>query len=610
MDRNQIIGFALIAVLFVCYLFYNQHEQQQYNEQVKADSISYAKTHPRPIKDSTKMTVATAPQPVNDSMKNALPPAYFGKADTITLENKKLSIRFCTKGAYPVAADIKDYVTSSGKPLYIFNGKGSMLSATLPYDNGKSTADLYFTPIVKDEPNGDKTIDFVADLKDGKKVEMIYSLPADNNMMRCDIALTNLNVTAPLSLQWISNLLPTEKDITNERMASQIYYRQKNDDQDYFTARTDEKNITTDGSPVKWLGLRKQFFSTALVCDEGFNKMDTKFGYKADDSGIVAHNTANFALALKPGTTQSVALRWYIGPNDYRTLDSYKIGMEDMVPLGYGIMAFVKYINKWALIPYFYFLSSFVKDYAIIIVLLTLSIRLILSFFTYKSYLSSAKMRVLKPELDELREKCGEDTQKFSMEQMKLYRSAGVNPLGGCLPMLIQIPVLLSMYYMFPSFMEFRQKHFLWCNDLSTYDSILDLHFTIPFYGDHVSLFCLLMTGTSLFLALYNKNMTPQDPNNPMMKYMPYIFPFMLIGMFNKMAAALTFYYTLSNMFSILQQFVLQKYFIDEKAIHAQLQSNKNKPAAPNKWAQKIEEIQKTQAEKSKPVQRINTTRK
>jgi YidC/Oxa1 family membrane protein insertase len=312
-------------------------------------------------------------------------------------------------------------------------------------------------------------------------------------------------------------------------------------------------------------------------------------------------------LPMKAGNNeQSASLRWYIGPNDYHTLMSYKSGFEDMVPLGYGIMAFVKYINKWALIPIFYFLASFISNYAIIIMLMTVFIRLILSFFTYKSYLSSAKMRVLKPELDELRAKIGDDQQKFSMEQMKLYRSAGVNPLGGCLPMLFQLPILLSMYYMFPSFIEFRQQHFLWCNDLSTYDSIFNFHFNIPFYGDHVSLFTLLMTGSSLFLAVYNRNMTPQDPNNPMMKYMPFIFPVILMGVFNKMAAALTFYYTFSNILSIAQQFIIQKYFINEKAIHAQLQENKTKPATPSKWSQRLEEMQKLQADRAKTPPRIN----
>jgi len=608
MDRNQVIGFALLVLLAIGYFTYNQHEQQLFLAQKKADSTAYSIAHPRPVVDSSAAVSATA-APVKDSATEALirqqPPAYHGQAETVTLENKKLSIQFTSKGAYPIAANIINYKTYGQKPLYLFDGPGNQLSAILPIDNGKATADLYFIPVIKDEPNGDKTIDFTGDLGDGKKVDIIYTLPADDYMMRCNIILTGIPANS-LSLNWQTLGLHTEKDIVNERLGAQVYYHNKNDDNDYFTIRNEEKIVHNDGTSV-WLGFRKQYFSTVLIADDGFSKMDIKFMIRPEDTNVVAQNQALIQLPLKPGgNTQSASLRWYIGPNDYHTLQAYKIGLDDMVPLGYGIMAFVKYINKGALIPIFYFLAGFISNYGVIIMLMTIFIRLILSFFTYKSYLSSAKMRVLKPELDELRAKIGDDQQKFSMEQMKLYKSAGVNPLGGCLPMLFQLPILLSMYYMFPSFIEFRQKHFLWCNDLSTYDSIFNFNFNIPFYGDHVSLFTLLMTASSLFLAVYNRNMTPQDPNNPMMKYLPFIFPIFLMGMFNKMAAALTFYYTFSNLLSIAQQFIIQKYFINEKAIHAQLQENKNKPVTPSKWSQRLEEMQKMQAQRAKTPPRIN----
>lgn len=613
MDRNQVIGFSLLAALLVAYLFYNQHEQKLYQAQKQAkhyaDSVADLQAHPLLKADTSKTAAANAPAPKDDSATEALrktqPSSYYGEARDITLENKKLALTFSTRGAHPVAAQLKDYKTYHQKPLYLFNGASNQLSLILPIDQNKSTADLYFTPAQRDEPNGDKTIDFTADLGAGKKVDIIYTLPADDYMMRCNIVLTGIPAGS-LPLNWSVFGLHTEKDIANERMATQVYYHNKNNENDYFTVRNDEKAQTDDAASI-WLGFRKQYFSTALVDDDGFSKVSFKYQSKQEDTNIVAQNMAVFQLPFKPGNNvQSASLRWYIGPNDYHTLKSYNMGMEDMVPLGYGIMAFVKYINKYALVPIFYFLSGLIGNYAIVIILMTIFIRLILSFFTYKSYLSSAKMRVMKPELDALRAKIGDDQQKFSMEQMKLYRSAGVNPLGGCLPMLFQMPILLSMYYMFPSFIEFRQQHFLWCNDLSTYDSVLNFGFTIPFYGDHLSLFTLLMTGTSLFLALYNRNMTPQDPNNPMMKYMPFIFPVILMGVFNKMAAALTFYYTFSNLMSIAQQFIIQKYFIDEKAIHAQLQENKNKPATPSKWSQRLEEMQKLQAERAKTPPRIN----
>ncbi len=616
MDRNQLTGFALLAALLIGYFFYNSHEQKVMMEQKRVDSIAHALANPRPKIDSSLAVKAETAPAANDSAAEALrktqPPAYYGTKEIVTLANKKLSLQFSSKGAYPISANILQYKTYDQKPLYLFNGDGNYFSAILPFDNGRSTADLYFVPVTKDEPNGDKTVDFVADLGNGKRVNIMYTLPADDYMMRCSISLTGMPATAiPITLQTMG--LKTEKDISVERgggSVTQVYYKNKNGDGDYFSLRPEEKTQHDDGT-CNWVGFRKQYFSTALISDDGFSRMDLKFAAKNDtakaDSNVVAQYQAKMELPLRAGgTVQTAALKWYIGPNDFNTLKSYKIGMEDMVPLGYGIMAFVKYINRYALIPIFYFLASFISNYAIIIMLMTIFIRLILSFFTYKSYLSSAKMRVLKPELDALRAKIGDDQQKFSMEQMKLYKSAGVNPLGGCLPMLFQLPILLSMYYMFPSFIEFRQQHFLWCNDLSTYDSICNFGFAVPFYGDHISLFTLLMTASSLFLAIYNRNMTPQDPNNPMMKYMPFIFPVILMGVFNKMAAALTFYYTFSNILSIAQQFIIQKYFINEKAIHAQLQENKNKPVTPSKWSQRLEEMQKLQAERAKTPPRIN----
>ena len=613
MDRNQLTGFALLAALLIGYFFYNSHEQKQFQEKKRiADSIAIATNKVTRVDSSLVAKSEVAPAATDSAAIariKSMPPAFNGTAEMVTLENKKVSLQFSSKGAYPVSANIKGYKTYDQKPLYLFNGTENRLNAVLPYDNGRTTAELYYVPVLKTEPNGDKTVDFTADLGGGKSVDIRYTLPADDYMMHCSISLGGMAATS-IPLTWQVRGLHTEKDITNERMGAQVYYRNLKGDGDYFTLRAEEKTEHDEGT-ANWVGFRKQYFSTALVSDDGFSRMDLKFAAKGDsskaDSNTVAQYQAKMELPLRAsGGLQTGSFKWFIGPNDYHTLQSYKIGMEDMVPLGYGVMAFVKYINKFALIPFFYFLNSFISNYAIIIMLMTIFIRLILSFFTYKSYLSSAKMRVLKPELDELRAKIGDDQQKFSMEQMKLYKSAGVNPLGGCLPMLFQLPILLSMYYMFPSFIEFRQQHFLWCNDLSTYDSVCNFGFSIPFYGDHISLFTLLMTASSLFLAIYNRNMTPQDPNNPMMKYMPFIFPIILMGVFNKMAAALTFYYTFSNLLSIAQQFIIQKYFIDEKAIHAQLQENKSKPVTPSKWSQRLEEMQKLQAERSKIQPRSN----
>ncbi|WP_276132978.1 membrane protein insertase YidC [Polluticoccus soli] len=595
MDRNSVIGFGLLILLLIGYVVYNQQSQSAYLEQKRADSIAYAKAHPKPLVDSAKL-VAQAQQAadtLNDSLRAAMPPAYTGQAQTVKLENKQLSVDFTTKGAHPTSARLVEYKTSQGGPLYLFNGADNQLSAVLPINNGAvATSDLYYTPSERTEPDGSKTIQFTADMGNGQAVNILYSLPAEGYMLKGSIQLTGMQVQS-LPITWQTQTLHTERTLATERQNAQVYYHQKNNDHDYFTINNQEK-IEVD-EPAHWVGLRMQYFSTAFIADDAFNKVTTNSTTNVPDSNVVAKN--HTAIDAKT-TNNQVGFRWYIGPNHYKTLRSYKIDLDEMVPLGYGVMSFVKYINKWLIIPIFNTLSQFITNYGVIIMIMTIMIRLILSFFTYKSYLSAAKMRVLKPEIDELRAKYGEDQQKFSMEQMKLFRTAGVNPLGGCLPTLFQLPILFAMYYFFPTSIELRQQPFLWANDLSTYDSIATLPFNIPFYGDHVSLFTLLMTASSLFLALYNRNMTQQDPNNPMLKYMPYIFPFMLIGVFNKMAAALTFYYFFSNMISIAQQFIIQKYIINEKAIHAQIQENKNKPATPSKWQQRLEQMQKSQMDR------------
>jgi len=606
MDKNSAIGFGLLIALLIGYFTYNNYSQNKFHEQQRADSLAYAKAHPRPVADTSKLTAAadSATAAINDSLKKLLPPAFNGAAGTVQLENSKLALTIDTKGAYPSAARLKDFVTYGKEPLYLFKGEQNSMSLVLPANNGAvATSDLFFTPVQRTEANGDKTVELSADMGGGKKVVVTYSLPADGYMLQYNIRISGMP-TGVLPLSWQLQGLSTEKDVANERTATQIYYRFRDNDNDYFTVRED-KTKALDQSTA-WVGYRQLYFSTALIAGDGFNKVNIRSNTKLPETDIVSRSSFTFDLPVTAGTDQQFALRWYIGPNDYNTLKSYHIGLEDMVPYGYGLFSFVKYINKWFLLPLFTFLASVVGNYAVVLVLMTLIIRLLLSFFTYKSYLSSAKMRVLKPELDQLREQCGDDKQKFSMEQMKLYRTAGVNPLGGCLPMLFQIPILLSLYYFIPTALALRQQSFLWAKDLSTYDSIASWSTNIPVlssvYGNHISLFTLLMTASSLFLAIYNRNMTPQDPNNPMMKWMPFIFPIFLMGFFNKMAAALTFYYFVSNMLSILQQFIIQKFFIDEKKVHAQIQENKNKPQATSKWAERIAEMQKVQAERSKQL--------
>jgi YidC/Oxa1 family membrane protein insertase len=598
MDRNTVTGFALLAVLLVSYIAYNNYSQKEFEKKKLADSIAYAKAHPVAPIDTARLKALAATAPADslgDSARAALPPALRGSIpQTVKLENKDIALQFSTKGAYPIAATLKAYKNYSGAPLDFFNGSGNALSALVPAGQAQaSTADLSFVA----QQQGPQKVTFIADLGSGRSIDLIYSLPTEGYMMQCDVRLSGMPATT-LPIRWNTRALHTERDVQTERTNAQIHFKYKGKDHDYFTAKEEGIHKTPQDAPVQWIGFRTQYFTTALVADEGFSRTDITANTKADSS-VVANFGATAELPIKGDGTAT--MRWYIGPNHYKTLKNYNIDLDEMVPMGVGIFAFTRYINKWLILPVFNILTGFISNYGIIIMLLTVFIKLLTSFFTYKSYLSSAKMRVLKPELDELRAKIGDDQQKMGMEQMKLYRSAGVNPMGGCLPTLFMLPFLIAMYSFIPSAVEFRQKPFLWASDLSTYDSIASLPFS---FFDHISLFTLLMTVSSLFLALYNRNMTPQDPNNPMMKYMPYIFPIVLLGVFNKMAAALTFYYFFSNVVTILQQYIIQNFIIDNDKLHRQMKEARLKPATPSKWQARIEEMQKAQAERTKGTQK------
>jgi YidC/Oxa1 family membrane protein insertase len=300
-------------------------------------------------------------------------------------------------------------------------------------------------------------------------------------------------------------------------------------------------------------------------------------------------------IAVPAGSNASIPLQIYYGPNDYYVLKKYDNDMHNIVDLGSGMFAFVKWINRWLILPVFEFLGKLTGGSGgWTILLLTIIIRLLIAPLTYSSYLSGAKMKALRPEIDTLKAKFGADQQAMSMEQMKLFREAGVNPLGGCIPALFQIPIFFALYSFFNSNIDLRGVPFLWASDLSSYDSILDIGFNIPFYGAHISLFTITACATSFFISLYSMASTP-DTGNPMMKYMPYIFPFMMLFIFNKLPSALTWYYTVSNVITIGLQFVIQTYIIDHDKIIAQIKENRSKPKQKSKWQQRLEEMQDSQ---------------
>jgi YidC/Oxa1 family membrane protein insertase len=608
MDRNSVIGFVLLGALLIGYIFWNQKSSENARlEKARQDSIANLnkpkEEQSKPVATLNDSTAAATPDSARFSAEyGPFTAGATGTEATTVLENKLVKITFSNKGGEPKLIQLAEFKSSDGKPLFLQQGSFNRTGLKIPLANNQTlnTSDVYFTPgQLEKHPDGSQSISYRLSAGANQYIEYQYMLKNDSYLVDYTINLVNMQNILPkgnLNLQWNSQANLQEHDIKQERLNNQVHYRFENEDHDYFTLQN--KSEEKLSKPIQWISFKQQFFNITLIAKKD-KFAAAEIHSKVPESGnIVGQQMSTLSIPYNGASSYSFPVEVYYGPNKYKTLKAMDIGLQKIIPLGSGIFAFVKYVNIWIIIPVFDFLSGMTSNYGLIILLLTIFIRLIIAPFTYQSYVSAAKMKVLKPELDELRAKHKDDQQAFGMEQMKLFRSAGVNPLGGCLPALLQLPILVAMYSFFPSSIELRQESFLWANDLSTYDSIYNFGFTIPLYGDHISLFTILMTITSLVLAFYNRGMT--DQSNPVMKYMPYVFPVMLLGIFNSMAAALTYYYFLSNVISILLQWVIQTFIINHDKIHAKIQANKAKPVSKSKWAERLEEMQKRQQEVQK----------
>ena len=362
------------------------------------------------------------------------------------------------------------------------------------------------------------------------------------------------------------------------------------------------KSDDEEADNIEWVSFKQHFFNSTLFYEDGFENSSLAVTADNDDTAALKYYEASLRLPYRAGTDQSYDMSYYLGPNNYKILKRTGKDLEDLIQLSpdFFLFSWFSIVTKGIIIPIFNFLEKFFSSYGIIILIMTLMIKMVLFPLTFKSYKSAAAMRVLKPEIDALKEKFGDDQQKLGTEQMKLYSSAGVNPLGGCLPMVLQMPILLAMYYFFPSSIELRQEAFLWADDLSTYDVILNLPFTIPMYGSHVSLFTLLMFVSSILYATVQPQMSSGGPGGAQMKYMQYIFPVFLLFLFNSWPAGLTYYYFLSNIITYGQSWAAKKFFINEDKLRERIQANKKKPKKKSKWQQRLEDIQKQQQEVAK----------
>lgn len=595
-DRNTIIGFVVLGLLFVGYFFYTSREQQAIRlEQAKRDSIANLN---RPKPD----TVAAAKEYQRlDSFKTVSNAGNFQQAATaseqlVHVENDLIKVTFTSRGGQPKLVELKHFKDQKGNLVKLASSDFDKISYPINTGQGHSAevSTLNFTAgDIVNNPDNSQTITFTLADSSGPSIVHQYVISKGNYMIDFNVVINGpdrLFTSGAMNVSWKSKAQKLERDLNYEKQQSQIGYNY-NGDFDYSAISSGGSKEF--GKEVKWVAIKQQFFNTALIAKSNFRSGNIAWTVPSDSVAVV-EATANLRYQVQAGSSVTIPFSLYYGPNDYKILKSYGIEMEGLVNLGQGIFSFVKYINRWIVLPFFDFIKKFVNSYGLVILLLTVFIRLCISPLTYTSYLSGAKMKVLRPEIAKLKEKYGNDQQQISMEQMKLFREAGVNPLGGCIPALLQIPIFFALYSFFNSNVALRGESFLWAKDLSTYDSIVNLPFTIPLYGDHVSLFTITAVLTSFLISIYSMSMTP-DQNNPVLKYMPYFFPFILLFVFNRLPSALTWYYTVSNVITLALQFIIQNYIIDHDKILTKMEANRKKPKTKSKWQEKIEQMQESQ---------------
>lgn len=598
-DRNTVIGFALLAVLFMGYFWYVSSNQKVATELKKRQEDSIAALKPKVDTAQWRADSLKISQQRDSVSAGSFATGATGKETFTVIENDLLKATFSNKGGWLSKVELKHYNGPDGKLATLGGAVNDYFGYAINTQPGQSTEThrLYFgDAVVKTNADSSQTITYQLAGANGATITHSFVLkPADYRIQaNIDLAgASQLVSNQMLNMTWQVTANRQQKDVEYEKTQTRLVY-QTEGNYDYTTAIQDASEQLEQ--PADWVGLKQQFFNATLLASKKLKGVNAEVTVPADTiKSKVATLKLTAQAAIPAGNTASVPLTMYYGPNDYDVLKAYDNGMHSIVDLGSGVFAFVKWINRWLILPVFNFLSSLLgSPGGWTILLLTIFIRLLIAPLTYSSYLSGAKMKALRPEIDLMKARLGNDQQAVSMEQMKLFREAGVNPLGGCIPALFQIPIFFALYSFFNSNIDLRGVPFLWATDLSSYDSILDLGFNIPFYGSHVSLFTITACVTSMVISIYSMSTTP-DTGNPVMKYMPYIFPVMMLFIFNKLPSALTWYYTVSNVITLVLQFVIQNYIIDHDKILAQISANKAKPKKASKWQERLATMQDAQ---------------
>jgi YidC/Oxa1 family membrane protein insertase len=617
MDKNSVIGLVLIGLLLIGYSIMTKPSDEEIAAQKRAtDSIAALKMEQDAANeavlaeaevatsiDTTELDSAAMAE-VSSTLKTrygVLAAASQGEEKTFTVKTDLLELTFSNKGGVPVKANLLKYTTYDSMPLILFDEQTASLGYEFTYPSlgNLKTNDFYFkhdggTTTISGEEVEQFT--FTLQMDGGRSIENIYTIKGNTYDFGLETRFTDVSgvVTSP-KLVWEMSGKHNEKGIDQERNNSTIFYKLEGEGRDYLSETGDDDD-EIENANIQWVAFKQHFFSAILLPKSKIGdgtKLESA-PYTEEDPDLNQYYKAELPIDPSIGSTV-LSAQLYFGPNDYKILKDYGNELDKVINLGWGIFGWV---NKWVVIPIFDWLEQTGWSYGIIILILTVLIKLVLSPLTLKNYKSSAKMRVLKPEIDEINEKYKDaDPMKKQQATMDLYRKTGVSPFSGCIPMLIQLPILYAMFRFFPSSIQLRHEGFLWADDLSSYDSILSLPFSIPAYGDHVSLFTILMAISMFFYTIYNMNNMPQQtqPGMPNMKVIMYIFPFMMLFFFNSFASGLSYYYFLANVFSIGQMLVIKNYFIDEEKIHAKLQENKKKKAkqGKSKFQKKLEEMAK-----------------
>lgn len=633
MDKNTVIGFLLIGVVLFAFSWFNQPTPEQLEAQRRyQDSIAkieYAQQQEQQKQENKSALAEDALENLPDSVRaqrlqqsfGVFADAMMGTDGYTTLQNDLVELRISNKGGRICYARLKEYDTYNNEPLVLFDEKESDLNFTLVTATNRvvNTSDLYFTPVKGGDPN---SLIMRLNTGEGSHLDFTYTLKPDDYLVQYQIRGTGLNgILAPstnaLDVSWEQDIRQQEKGRKFEDRYVTLNYKFVADDVEHLReSGNDSKQLS---NRLRWVGYKDMFFSTVLISQEGFESatLDSK---AIPEGNVLKRFKTTASVPFDLQGKEATNLSFYFGPNKFSLLKSYDEDLEDdqvldlekLVPLGWGIF---RWVNQYFVIPLFDFLGKFISSYGILILIMTFIVKLILYPLTYKSYMSSAKMRVLRPQVEEINAKYPNQEQALERQKatMELYSRAGASPMSGCLPMLLQMPILIALFMFFPSAIELRHQSFLWAHDLSTYDAIFswDAYIPIitPYFGNHISLFCLLMTITNIFYTKYNMEMTNTGQQQmPGMKVMMYMMPLMFLVFFNQYASGLTYYYFISTLITIAQTLIF-RYTLDEEKLLAKLEANKRKPMKKSGFMKRLEEAQRMQQEQLRKQQEARKKR-